>query len=299
MTDITNAPIITLTKDLRIDQYNKAFQKLIENPDQIYNSFFEKFIGVLNVTSQKIADDGFTVKEINCTYKSKSGYMSHLQGSLIEKNEDIVIIFKNFIISESEIIDDISQINIEMSNLTRTLTKKNFELKLANEKITKLLNTDFLTKIYNRKFFFERLEELVSLKKRNKHFNIGVIFIDIDFFKNFNDTYGHDVGDLVLIKFSKMLRDNIRKEDIVARMGGEEFSIIIQSIEKNGLFEFSEKLRKECKNLVLEGIDNKITASFGSTFYREWEDIDTLMKRADNNMYKAKINGRDQSIFGQ
>lgn len=297
MANKTNMPIVTLTKDLRIDQYNKAFEKLIDNPGNIYNSLFEKNVGRIIISSQSVTDKGLNIKEISCTYNSKSGSVTYLQGSLIKKEEDTVIIFKNYLISESEIVSEISQINIEMSNLTRELTKKNFELKLANEKITKLLNTDFLTRIANHKFFFERLKELISLRKRNNYFNIGIIFTDIDFFKSFNDTYGHDVGDLVLIKFVQMLEDNIRKEDIVARIGGEEFCIIVQCMEKNCLFDISEKLRKKCENLVLEGIDNEITASFGATFYKEWEDVDTLMKRADSNMYKAKSNGRNQTVF--
>ena len=258
-------------------------------------------VGTINISSEKTFDENHSIKEMNCIHRSKSGSITHLQGSLIENKNVAIIIFKKFLISESNIVSEMSKMNIEMSNLTRELTKKNIQLKKANEKITKLIDTDFLTGIANRKYLFERLEELVSLKKRKEYLNIGVIFIDIDFFKKFNDTYGHDVGDLVLIKFSEMLKDNLRKEDIVARMGGEEFCIIFQCIEekcieKNCLFDIAEKLRKSCEALSIENVDKEITASFGATFYKKGEDIDTLMKRADSNMYIAKKNGRNQVI---
>jgi len=297
LTEKTNNPIITLTKDLRIDQYNKAFEKLIDESEHIYNSFFEKTVGKLEVYSEKSIDENHVIKEISASYRSKSGSVTHLQGTLIKKIDETVIIFKNFMINESQIIDEISKMNIEMSNLTRELSKKNFQLKLANEKITKLLNTDFLTDLYNRKHFFERLEELVSLKKRKDCLNIGIIFADIDFFKTINDTYGHDTGDLVLIKFSQMLKESLRKEDIISRIGGEEFCIIVQCGTDNCLTNISEKLRKNCESMIFDNIDIKLTASFGATFYRVEEEIDSTIKRADENMYKAKDTGRNKVIF--
>jgi len=292
----TNMPFVSLTDDLRIDRYNNAFKKLVDPLNNISNNLFENIVGKINISSEKIFDENHSIKEINCVYKSKSGFKNHLQGSLIESENKLFIIFKNFLIDESNIISEMSKMNIEMSNMTREVMKKNIQLKKANEKIIKLMNTDFLTGVANRKYFFERLDEMLSLKKRKKCLSIGIIFVDIDFFKNFNDLYGHDIGDLVLIKFSEMLKDNLRKEDIVARIGGEEFCIIVQCIEDNCLFDISEKLRKSCEDMVIENIDTKITASFGATLYKEGEDVDTLMKRADSNMYIAKKNGRNQVI---
>ncbi|WP_319371803.1 GGDEF domain-containing protein [uncultured Ilyobacter sp.] len=297
LTDNSNDPIVTLTEDFKIKEYNKAFERLVDDPHNMKSTFFEETFGKISASPEKHTDESHNIKEISASYRSKSGSVTHLQGILIKKNNEIVIIFKNFMICESQIIDEISKMNIEMSNLARELSKKNFQLKLANEKITKLLNTDFLTGLYNRKCFFERLEELVSLKKRKRCFNIGVIFADIDFFKSINDTYGHDTGDFVLIKFSQMLKESLRKEDIVARIGGEEFCIIVQCTEDNFLVNISEKIRKNCELLIFENTDIKITASFGATFYREWEEIDCVIKRADENMYAAKSSGRNKVIF--
>ncbi len=293
----TNMPFITLTKELKINEYNNAFKELLGSPNNLSNKLFEEIVGRINITSEKMFDENHSIKEINCIYRSKSNSTTHLQGSLIENEDEVIIIFRNFLIDESKIIREMSKMNSEMSTLARELTKKNNQLKNANEKITKLINTDFLTGIANRKYFFERLKEMISFKKRDPSMSIGVIFTDIDFFKKFNDLYGHDIGDVVLIKFTEMLGQNIRQEDLLARIGGEEFCIVVQCTPKeNYLFDISEKLRKSCGNIAIEGVDIKVTASFGATLYRDGEDIDTLMKRADSNMYMAKKNGRNQVV---
>lgn len=295
--DRMDMPLVTLTKEFKIKEYNAAFEKILGVSNNLTDRLFEEVVGKINVSLENIIAENVNMKEINCKYISKHGSITHLHGFLIKKENEIFIIFKNFLISESTIVNEISKMNVEMSNLTRELTKKNIQLKRANEKITKLMNTDFLTGIPNRKYFFDRLEELVSLKKRKECLNIGVIFIDIDFFKKVNDTYGHDVGDLVLIRFSEVVRENLRREDIFARIGGEEFCVIAQCIGTNCLFEIAEKLRKAIEAMEIDNIDGKITASFGATFYKDEEAIDDFVKRADSNMYIAKTSGRNRTIF--
>ena len=295
--DNTNMAIAKLTKDFRIKEYNKGFEKLLGFPDNISDSLFEEVVGKIKITSENKESENMSIAEITCLYKNKAGSTVHLQGSLIKREDEIIVVIKNFLLNEANIVNELSKMNIEMSNLARELTKKNFQLKQASEKSTKLINTDFLTGIANRKYFFERLEELISSKKRSKGLAIGVIFIDIDFFKRFNDNYGHDKGDDVLIKFAEMLRGELRKEDIVARIGGEEFCVIVQCEVDTCLFEIAEKLRKSTEAMVIEDVNEKITASFGATYYKEWEDADSVVKRADENMYLAKENGRNQTVF--
>lgn len=109
-----NIPIVILTKDFKIEQYNEIFKKLIDTPTDIKNTLFEDTVGIINVTSEKLIDKNYSFEEINITYKSYSGSITYLQGSLITLKEIITIIFKNFMINESKIIDEISKINIEM-----------------------------------------------------------------------------------------------------------------------------------------------------------------------------------------
>lgn len=285
--DNTNMAVAKLTKDFKIEEYNNGFEKLLCFPDNIFNSSFEDIVGKIKVISKKVEDE-CSIEKITCLYKNEAGSTINLQGSLIKKENEIIIVIKNYWLNEA---------NIEISNLAKELTKKNLQLKEAIEKSNKFINTDFLTGIANRKYFFERLKELIALKKRNKGPEIGIIFIDIDFFKKFNDTYGHDIGDIVLIKFAKMLEENLEKDDLVARIGGEEFCAIIQCEVDTCLFEIAEKLRIATEAMVIEGIDGNITASFGATYYKEWEDTDAVIKRADSNMYLAKEKGRNQTVF--
>ena len=109
-----NIPIVILTKDFKIEQYNEIFKKLIDTPTDIKNTLFEDTVGIINVTSEKLIDKNYSFEEINITYKSYSGSITYLQGSLITLKEIIIIIFKSFMINESKIIDEISKINIEM-----------------------------------------------------------------------------------------------------------------------------------------------------------------------------------------
>jgi diguanylate cyclase (GGDEF)-like protein len=184
---------------------------------------------------------------------------------------------------------------------TRELAKKNIQLKKANKQISELVNTDYLTGLSNRREFYKRMKENISLRERNNGGNLGLIMADIDFFKKVNDTYGHDIGDKVLISFSTMLKENVRKEDLVARIGGEEFCILVPCIEKNELLILAEKLRKKCEEMRVT-VDNiqetiSVTASFGVTRYNvndTNENEDKFLKRADTALYKAKNSGRNK-----
>ena len=145
---------------------------------------------------------------------------------------------------------------------------------------------DALTKVYNRYGFNKHLNEL-----SNKKFSL--IFCDIDHFKKINDTYGHDIGDLVLKKVASILKENLRKNDIIGRWGGEEFLILLPDTELEDAKQVAEKLRKiiEKENF---NIPQKITCSFGIAEHKENQDIESTIKKADELLYKAKNGGRNK-----
>lgn len=116
--------------------------------------------------------------------------------------------------------------------------------------------------------------------------------IDIDYFKKINDSYGHDVGDEVLIKLSKVLLENIRKVDILARWGGEEFAILMPKINAGEAYKMLEKLRKTIEGTRLIN-DISITISVGVTELKNTDTFDDLVKRTDEALYKAKNSGRN------
>ena len=120
--------------------------------------------------------------------------------------------------------------------------------------------------------------------------------LDIDHFKSINDTYGHDVGDKVLINVARSLVQNIREVDIVGRWGGEEFIILVQE-DIVGASILAEKLRIKIMEQCYEA-NVKVTASFGLAQYFNGEPIDSLVRRADQGLYKAKNNGRNKVEYG-
>lgn len=122
------------------------------------------------------------------------------------------------------------------------------------------------------------------------------MMFDIDFFKNINDTFGHNVGDAVLISLAKLIKENIRKIDIFSRIGGEEFAIILPNTNLNKTKELAIKLKDLVQNntLLIDNQEIKITISIGlSTLDEKNQTYNQILKTADTNLYEAKRNGRN------
>lgn len=171
-----------------------------------------------------------------------------------------------------------------------------FYVKIANEHIEELrdlANIDGLTSVYNHRFFQDTLKEKIkSCKKKNN--SISMVFIDIDYFKNYNDLYGHQCGDNVLRTIGALLKDSVRKDDIVARYGGEEFVIILPNTSEKDATILAENIRKNIEETYFEGEENqptgKLTVSMGISVYPEKAKNDIeLIKSADDALYKAKF----------
>jgi len=158
---------------------------------------------------------------------------------------------------------------------------------------------DELTSIYNRNFLEEKAEEITTKFKLSKK-PFGVIMFDIDNFKQINDTYGHDIGDLVLREIAQNIKNLLRKEDIFIRYGGEEFIILLPNSIFKDTIKIAEKIRKETENLKIE-IPNKIlkvTISLGvSEFSQNDNTIFDAIKRADIKLYKAKKSGKNRVCY--
>ncbi|MGM0379582.1 MAG: diguanylate cyclase [Bacillota bacterium] len=160
--------------------------------------------------------------------------------------------------------------------------------------LKELAYKDQLTKLFNRKYLEQYLDlKYKEFKKFNKKFSI--IFLDIDHFKNINDTYGHDIGDEVLKMVSKSLDKSTRNSDLVVRWGGEEFVILCDDMSKNDLEKLANTIRVLVKNsyFLNEGIKINVTISIGATLIRKKDTKESVIKRADNLMYKSKNNGRN------
>lgn len=176
-------------------------------------------------------------------------------------------------------------LELEVKNRTKEIDEK-------NKLLEKLATEDNLTKLYNRNKLDEVLE--IELNRTNRTLEpFGIIIVDIDYFKEVNDTYGHQIGDSVLKEFAEILKEHSRKTDIVGRWGGEEFLIICPNTQLEGIINLANKLRKDIESYSFSLGEQK-TASFGVAIYKYGESIYDLIKRADDSLYIAKEKGRNR-----
>ncbi|NPA66436.1 MAG: diguanylate cyclase [Epsilonproteobacteria bacterium] len=166
----------------------------------------------------------------------------------------------------------------------------------AREQLHKLATTDGLTKIYNRRKMHDEIDTEILLYQRYKD-PFGVIMFDIDYFKNINDAYGHDIGDEVLIELTNLIKSKIRQTDSFARWGGEEFLILARSIEKYSLFDLAEELRLSVESVTFSSFNLAVTISLGLTMYRDGDTKEDILKRVDIALYKAKKGGRNRVVL--
>ena len=167
--------------------------------------------------------------------------------------------------------------------------RKKLELELE-----KYANYDKLTGLPNRRLFFERLELTILENERDKA-EFAVLFIDLDGFKNINDNYGHEVGDEALTTVGNRLLKCVRKSDTVARMGGDEYTVILKNVEdKEDIKNLVEKIHKSLQEVMqIDGVECFVNSSIGVALYPEnGYDSETLLRNADSLMYEIKRNGK-------
>ncbi|MEQ1530697.1 MAG: GGDEF domain-containing protein, partial [Methylococcales bacterium] len=162
----------------------------------------------------------------------------------------------------------------------------------------KMAYTDPLTQVNNRTSFEDSVRREMSLAARNNK-NLALIFLDIDHFKRINDDYGHDCGDITLTSVAKWIKENLRASDMVFRLGGEEFVMLLSDTDQSGAQLLAERIRQSIEHHALAvGMEViKITASLGVSVLQANDGMDTFIKRADEAMYSAKRNGRNQVML--
>jgi len=174
------------------------------------------------------------------------------------------------------------------------------ELKAAKQRAEELSQRDELTGLKNRRAFFEQAKRTLEQARRFRH-PVSVVMMDIDHFKMINDSHGHAFGDKVLQAVANVLQKAMREIDVVARIGGEEFALVLPETPLEDIGCLAERLRSEIEDLVVAngGEKIKITASFGVASCTDGRgDIDTLLTDADDALYVAKKAGRNQVKTG-
>ncbi len=222
-------------------------------------------------------------------------FFQSVTGSVFRFQNELLVIAEYDIKDLERLTSTVLELNNKLTQTQRDLVKANQQLKRNEKKITHLMLIDSLTNIANRRHFEQRIKEEILLHMRNKQ-SLSLAIGDIDFFKRVNDSYGHDVGDMVICSFSDTLRDNIRAGDFIARIGGEEFIVLFPQTTHNEAYQIINRIRELFVNKSYAGISHAISASFGISSLQQNDNPDSFLKRADKGLYKAKETGRNKVI---
>lgn len=175
------------------------------------------------------------------------------------------------------------------------VNKHNRELQRVNKKLEQLSQRDHLTGLHNRYYLDQAFQHELIRHKRYQH-GFTIVMLDIDLFKQINDSYGHVVGDDVIKQIATLLCENVREQDVVARWGGEEFLILNPETALDGALKLAEHLRRLIRRTTFTVDKIEVTVSFGVTDYRDSEEIEKTVQRADSALYQAKQSGRDKTV---
>jgi diguanylate cyclase (GGDEF)-like protein len=186
----------------------------------------------------------------------------------------------------------------EIGALANSFNRMTKDLERLHRQTENLANTDALSGLYNYRYFYEQLEREIK-EAQEYHYPLSLIVLDVDYFKKYNDTYGHLEGDMILKELGEVLKESIRKTDVAARYGGDEFMVVLPRMERKEAIRFAERMRIKVKERPFPKEEAQplgdITISLGIAVYPE--DAGTteeLVKKADRAMYTAKNTGRNR-----
>jgi len=276
----------------------------IHNPDGVYsldckgfitevNPFLESMLGyskeeLVHMTFQPIIDSKDLDRAKEMFIKTVKGQSQSDEIIIIRKNgEKIPVYITEFpIIVENEIIG--------VYGIAKDISK----LKDAQIKMTELAFTDQLTRLPNRTWFYKEFENLMERAKKNEY-SSALFQVDIDNFKIINDTLGHHTGDLFLRKVADRVKNSFRKNDLIARMGGDEFIIVQENLPEEEVRRMAELILKEMtKPILVNGHEIVTSISIGISLFNNYtDDFETLLKQADFAMYSAKEKGKNNYQF--
>jgi len=227
---------------------------------------------------------------IICLFLSYGAAVPMIMSNLVQISLISVVIYLIF----SVIINRVMNV---VNNFICSLEEKK-DLTAQKILMEQAVKFDALTKLYNHKTFHEYMQSLVDQNEKND-LQLQLAIIDIDHFKKVNDTYGHNVGDIVLNRVAAKIKELASPDDIVSRYGGEEFTIIFTGKTMQQSLEILENIRQEISNLQFREIEWNITVSAGLHNHVKYENKDDSFIKADKALYKAKNNGRNQIIISE
>lgn len=304
---------VIIIQDEIVKFSNEAFSRLTRySMEEIIGSKFYKFITqeehdyVIGNYLKRLGNDYAPEEyEIQVLLKNLEKRIAIINVGKIVFNERVALIVTLKDITERKMMEEeIRKHRHHLEELVQERTCKLNEEILEREKAQKLLEEmvthDYLTGLPNRKSFTETLEHAITLAKYNKTL-ISILFIDLDGFKKINDTLGHDKGDMTLKIVAERLRCAVRASDTVFRLGGDEFTVIMENVEDSTMISLICQRIIDSLGKAIDLVENEIniTASIGiSIFPSDSDNSDILVKKADDAMYIAKKSGKNRYIFG-
>ena len=236
------------------------------------------------------------IDDMQSTYQNTKDFsqITDLLDSGFQSIRSSVQLFhKNEQANQSRAEEQIKQLQLDLSNTQKKSLDLHASLKSVSEKSQK----DSLTGLFNRGSYEVKMDHFITRVKILEEPLILAV-ADIDHFKSINDNYGHLSGDQVLRDIAKLIKDNVRQGDFVARYGGEEFVIVLDNIEEKVALKILNKMRQRIEKypFILKGKEIFITTSIGFTLINSTDSKESSFSRADDALYKAKLNGRNQVI---
>ena len=220
---------------------------------------------------------------------------------MADDEEDLSLIAKGLDLGVNDYLTKPVDRNEFVARVRTQMRRRRYQERLrANyERSIARASTDALTGVYNRHYLDAHLDQLLSRAHADKK-QLAIAFCDIDHFKRLNDTYGHDAGDAALIEFTQRLQRNLRSFDLVARMGGEEFLVVMPDTPLERAYRISERMRSRIEETPFKlpsGEEVPVTISVGIAISHELDDLAAdMVKRADTAMYQAKRTGRNRVV---
>lgn len=267
-------------------------------------SYFEKI-----PNTNLMIGSGFYIKEINSIANTKKKEFERANNEELNTMKVYSLIFvalsmfialfiskklqEKFTILKKDLKKKTQELILLNEELEQKVELRTIELQDAYEKMLKLANTDSLTQINNRFSFLNQFNSLFERYNKGKKAEFSLVMIDIDFFKKINDTYGHHVGDYVIVEVTKLTKECLRESDIFGRVGGEEFMVLLLYTSLDAAKETAQRIRRAIDEHEFKDIGHT-TVSIGVISYNNNEKSADMLKRVDNALYKAKNEGRNR-----
>lgn len=282
----------------KITFWNKSAENItgFDHFNVVNRHCYDNILNHVDENGKRLCHDGCPLHETLKDGKERSSkvYLSHKDGHRVE-----VTVYILPIIEEGEIIGAVETFIDHNASDSYSALKESDFYKDNIDELRKLAYKDPLTGLANRRYLDNQIKINIDEHEESGS-NFGIILIDIDHFKKFNDSYGHDVGDELLQMISRVFDNSVRGLDFVGRWGGEEFMAVIRSVDHEGLEVIAERIRMLVENSSLRNHDPNlsVTVSVGATLFKAGESKEEMFRRADGLMYYSKSHGRNIVTYG-